>query len=303
MNHAIEHDTTLLTTHFVHLQLTLDTLHRTLEDETVDGVALFSTLFQGVEGFLPTTGLGVNLGLSLVRIIDSICGKFDGFVSLSVGSEPLNFELSSVNGVEALGHTLFIRLIALHEIGRIAQRKVAQRATRLDVEDAIWRTLTCQLEGFVDELHGLLRVFVHGDVDEIHVDRWHTLFIAFLLHAMDDIPETLLGSLFVTAVVIDMPHHVDSHIHLLVEFLLGEFARELLAQSVGLEDVHVVQLEDNLVATLSIVGMLVTLSQQIVLQGMYGGVKARTVAIVEGMMHRVAEGEILLRRLIVISSP
>ena len=100
-----------------------------------------------------------------------------------------------------------------------------------------------------------------------------------------------------------MPHHVDSHVHLLVEFLLSEFARELLAQSVGLEDVHVVQLEDNLVATLSIVGMLVTLSQQIVLQGMYGGVKARTVAIVEGMMHRVAEGEILLRRLIVISSP
>ena len=132
------------------------------------------------------------------------------------------------------------------------------------------------------------RVLLHIDVDKIHINGRHTLGIALFLHAVDDLPETSLGTLLVATVTIDVAHHVDGHIHLLVQLALCQFLRQLGSQFVGLEDALTVELEHDFVASLRIVGMQVFLLEQIVLQGFYTPEETGTVGIVEGAMHGVA---------------
>ena len=66
-----------------------------------------------------------------------------------------------------------------------------------------------------------------------------------------------------------MSHHIDGHIHLFIELALGEFLRQSDGQHICLEDVLAVQLEDNLVAALGVVGMHVVLFHQVPLQLVY----------------------------------
>ena len=153
----------------------------------------------------------------------------------------------------------------------------------------------------VNEFQRLLGIFIDDDVHQIQVNGRNTLGIALLLHAVDDVPEALLGQILVAGIIVDMTHHVDGHIHLLVEFLFGQLLRQLLSQFVRPEDVHSVQFEDNLVTPLRIVRMLVVLCQQVVLQLADGSIESGAVAIVEGVIHGVAQRQIL-RRLLIVSS-
>ena len=211
---------------------------------------------------------------------------------------------TAVNGRQALGLALLVCLVALQETGHVTHHVVGQRAACLNVEHAFRRRLPGYLCRLVDEPHRFGRVLVHIDVDQIHIDRWLTLGIALLLHTVDDLPETFLGALLVAAVTVDVAHHVDGHIHLLVQLALGQFLRQLSGQLVGLEDAFAVQLEHDFVAPLGVVGVQVTPLQQIVLQILDTPEETRTVGIVESVMHRVTQRLIFFGFLIgIVGSP
>ena len=99
-----------------------------------------------------------------------------------------------------------------------------------------------------------------------------------------------------------MAHHVNGHIHFLIQFALAQFARQLLRQLVCLEDVLAVHQKDNLVAALRVVGVHIVLLQQIVLQSFDRLEEAGAVAIVEGMRHVASQGLEFLGLLIVFCS-
>ena len=70
---------------------------------------------------------------------------------------------------------------------------------------------------------------------------------------------------FVATVAIDMSHHIDSHIHLFVELPISQFLRQLRRQFISFKHSLAIELEDNLIATLGVVGMQVILLKQIIL--------------------------------------
>ena len=91
-----------------------------------------------------------------------------------------------------------------------------------------------------------------------------------------------------------MPHHVYTHEHLLVNLVLAQFLGKLLSQFVGLVNALLIQLEHNLVATLRVVAVHIVLRLKIVFQGLDGWEKTGAVAIVERMVHRIAQVQIFL---------
>ena len=106
----------------------------------------------------------------------------------------------------------------------VVQFIVYKRTTRLHVKETLGRCLGCYFNGFVKQAHGFSGiVLTHFYPYKVHVDRRHTLLIAGFLHTSNDLPETLLGILQITAILIDVTHHIVGHIHLLVEFALKEF--------------------------------------------------------------------------------
>ena len=114
--------------------------------------------------------------------------------------------------------------------------------------------------------------------------------------------EIPLGGLLVAAETVDVSEHVVGHIHLFVETLLAQFHGELPSQHVGLEHLPLVHLKHDLIAALGIIGVLVALLEQIVLQGLDSREEAHAVAVVESMVHRVAQSQILGLLLIVLIS-
>ena len=109
------------------------------------------------------------------------------------------------------------------------------------------------------------------------------------VHQVYHFVETFLGSLLVSTVAVDVAHHVDGHIHLLVQLLFAQFLRQLQGFLVGLENLLAVHLEHNVVASLGVVPVHVVLLQQVVLQVSQMDVEPGTVAIVKGATHRVAK--------------
>ena len=204
-----------------------------------------------------------------------------------------------MNGGQAFLQALTISLVALHEALCVAQGVIAQRATGLDIENAIRLCLLGNGYSLVYQSHGLLRILIHQDVDQIHVDRWFAFQIALLLHTTNHVPETLFRTFLVATIVIDMSHHIDGHIHFLVEFLLRQFSRQLGGQLISFKDALTVQFEHNFITTLGIVCMDIPLSGKIIFQSADSFEEACTVACIKGMMHRVTKGQIFLRLLII----
>ena len=100
-----------------------------------------------------------------------------------------------------------------------------------------------------------------------------------------------------------MPHHIDSHIHLLIQLSLSQFARQLDREHIGLIDMLAIQFEDYLVTSLSIVSMKVVLLQEIILQCIHRLKESCRIRIIEGTCHIATHGDILLRRLVVGCCP
>ena len=126
-----------------------------------------------------------------------------------------------MNRREAFFDPFFISLIAFVELIHVVDAVIQQRATRLDIEETLRRSLCCNFYGFVKQSHGFSSmVQTHLHIDEIHVDRWYAFMIASFLHTVDDLPKTLLGIFPISAIVIDVAHHVVGHIHLIVKLAL-----------------------------------------------------------------------------------
>ena len=206
-----------------------------------------------------------------------------------------------MNRRHSLGLAFFIGFVSLKKAFLVTHQIISQRTARLNVEHTLWAGLAGNRRSLVDKAQCLLRVLVHIDIHQIHIDRRQTLRIALLLHAVDYLPKTTLGTLLITTVPIDMSHHIDSHIHLLVKLALGEFLRQLGCKLIGLEDALTVELEYNLITALGIIGMKVVLLEQIVFQILYSDKETGTVAIVESMVQRIAQCIILCRLIIVWS--
>ena len=191
-------------------------------------------------------------------------------------------------------------MIALHEPLFVAHGVVHQRTARLNVEQPLGRRLARQLCCLVYQDECRVRVLAHIDIGKVHIDGRYALGIAFLLHAAYDLAEAPLGILLLAAVAVDVAHHIDGHVHLLVQLALGELLRQLCGQLISLHDVQAVQLEDYLVAPLSVVVVQVALAQQVVLQHLHMLVEAGRVSLVERTEHGVAQSLELCRLLIVV---
>ena len=100
----------------------------------------------------------------------------------------------------------------------------------------------------------------------------------------------------------DVSEHVVGHVHLAVEALLAQFQGELPSQHICLEHLPPVHLKHDLIAALGVVGVQVAPLEQIVLQGLDSREEAHAVAVVESMVHRVAQSQILGLLLIVLIS-
>ena len=114
-DHAIEHDAALLAAHLIHLQLVLDALHRTRQEDAVDGIGLCCSFLQRFESFLPTPSLRIDLCLGLEWIICYFCSHPYSLIGLSVIGQPPDFQLPSMYRRKALGGALLVGLVALDE--------------------------------------------------------------------------------------------------------------------------------------------------------------------------------------------
>ena len=299
---TVEPDAGGPTLRIVDAQLVLDALHGAGEDDAVDGVALGGTQFQGIVGFLPPAGGGIDVGHGLVGVIGILTGDAEGLVEMLLKHLIVDVEFTAMNGGQPLCDALLVVLIAFKEACSVAKVIVCQRTACLNVEDTLRRTALGNGQCTVDESKGLCRTLVHIDIDEVHIDRRDALGVALLLHAVYHFPEAGLGGLLVTAVFVNMPHHIDGHIHLLVEFPLGEFPREFRGPLVGFEDILPVEEEDDFVAALRVIGMEVVLFEKVVLQGAHSLKETGAVACIEGMVHGVTQlqvaGGLLIGRLV-----
>ena len=132
-----------------------------------------------------------------------------------------------MNGTLAFSHALLICFIAFQEFGNVATVVIDECPACLDVEHPFRGIFLCYLLSFVEQPSGFLRIIVQLHVDQIHVDRWHTLVIACFLHHADHGVEVALGCVLVAAVTVDMPQHVVGHVHFLIEAFLAQFDGKL----------------------------------------------------------------------------
>ena len=137
-------------------------------------------------------------------------------------------------------------------------------------------------------------IFVNDHPHNIQIDGGHAGFVAFFFHEPNHFIPVSYSFLIIAAIAIDMPHHVYTHEHLLVNLVLAQFLGKLLSQFVGLVNALLIQLEHNLVATLRVVAVHIVLRLKIVFQGLDGWEKTGAVAIVERMVHRIAQVQIFL---------
>ena len=115
------------------------------------------------------------------------------------------------------------------------------------------------------------------------------MWVAFYFHHLEHLEPVFLGRFLIAAVSVDVAHHIDGHVHLLIDFLLAQFLGKRLCQLVGLDDALHVHQEHDLVAFLSIVAMQVVLFMQVFLQSLDCRKETGTVAIVESVVDRVAQ--------------
>ena len=280
-------------------QFVADALHTVGEHDVVHRVVGLKGFPLGVEGLFPPSCLLIDLcdGVEAVFIELLLC-KRDGLVSPALGGEEIDFDHAPVDRGLALLHTCLVTLVAFEELRHVAVVEIGEGATGIDVEHTLWGVLFCNLLGACEQFEGLLRIVAHLHVDNVHVDGWHVLPVAFLFHELDHLLEARLGGVAIAADTVDVPLHVVGHVHLLVEFLLTEFGRELAGQFVGLIDLLTVHEEHDFVAALVVVAVDVLLGEQIVLQSLDGREELGGVALVESTVHNFAQG--LVFRLILI---
>ena len=279
--------------HVVDGQLVADAHHAVGQRDVVHGVVGVVGMAQGLVSLLPAARLFVEQGDDAFTFVaEFLPRQFYGLVGLSLRGEVIDLHRPAVNGTLAFLYTLLVGFVALEELGYVTGIIVTDGASCLDVEDAFRGVFLGYLLRLVEQGHRLLRVLVDLHIDEVHVDGRHALVVALLLHQFEDFVEIPLGGLLVAADAVDVAEHVVGHVHLLVEFLLAQFHGQLPSQHIGLEDLLLVHLEDDLIAALRVVGVKVVLLQQIVLQVLDGREEPGTVAVVEGMVHGVAQDEI-----------
>ena len=210
-----------LTLYVVDAQLVAEALHGVDQDDVVDGVVGQSLLLQRRVGLLPAAGALVDERDNLVGLFAKrLVGHCHGLVGVAQTGFVAYLHRAAVDAALPLGDALLVFLVAFHELWYVTSVEEAQCLARLNVEDPLGGVFLGYLLRLVQQFVGLLGVVVQRHVHEVHIDRWHTLVVACLLHHLDDLAEVLLRRLPVAAVAVQVSQHVVGHIHLLVELLL-----------------------------------------------------------------------------------
>ena len=194
-----------------------------------------------------------------------------------------------MNGRESFLYTFLVGLVAFFELLHITAIEIAERLARLNIEHALFTVFAGYGLGAFQQAVSFMWIVVDGNVDDVHIDGRHARIVAFYFHHLEHLEPVFLGRFLIAAVSVDVAHHIDGHVHLLIDFLLAQFLGKRLCQLVGLDDALHVHQEHDLVAFLSIVAVQVVLFIQVFLQSLDSRKETGTVAIVERMVDRVAQ--------------